>query len=286
MFAVGNTRRLLPLLCAALLWLGPANASDDWDWGAFEAMDDAPVTTTSSRSPEASDVDAAEEWAEARMVENNIPDYDAPVRPAYPVFAGVAPFDVVPSKRDEEMHPCSNCHQWATSNPEPRKLKPPHENFELQHGLHGKGQFWCFTCHDMDNGGGLKTLEGTPVDFSDAYIVCSQCHSQQARDWQHGAHGKRVGNWQGQRQVLSCTACHYQHRPALKPREPKAGPVMRAGLPRPAHWSPTSPDEAHAHPTATSWQQDVQRRREAGEQQPASPGAAVELTGSEHDTSG
>jgi hypothetical protein len=285
MRAVGKWSRLV-LLCAGLSWFGPVSASDDWDWSAFEAMGDAPVTTTADKPNVVSEPDAAQEWAEARLIENNVPDFDAPVRPAYPVFAGVAEFDVVPSKRDVEMHPCSNCHQWTKGNPEPRKLKPPHDNFELRHGLHGKGQFWCFTCHDMDNAGGLKTLDGAPVDFADAYIVCSQCHSQQARDWQHGAHGKRVANWQGRRQVLSCTACHYQHRPALKPREPMSGPVMRAGLARPSHWAPQSPDDALGHDKATGWQQEVDRRREAGGIRQASPEAAAEPSGSENETSG
>ena len=135
---------------------------------------------------------------------------------------GAPPFEVIQSKRDAEMHPCANCHQWVAGNPEPRRLKTPHDNFELKHGLHGHGKFWCFTCHRNDKDLGLKTLEGQPVDFSDAYIVCSQCHARQAHDWAHGAHGKRIGNWQGPRQVLNCTACHYQHRPALKARAPKS----------------------------------------------------------------
>ena len=94
-------------------------------------------------------------------------------------------------------------------------------------GLHGRGQFWCFTCHDLEGNGGLKTLEGEPLAFSEAYFLCSQCHVDQARDWAYGAHGKRVGTWQGERVVYNCTACHYQHNPAIKPREAVPPPPVR-----------------------------------------------------------
>ena len=47
-------------------------------------------------------------------------------------------------------------------------------------------------------------------------MLCSQCHVKQARDWAFGAHGKRVGSWQGERQVYNCTVCHYQHHPAIE----------------------------------------------------------------------
>jgi rubredoxin len=135
------------------------------------------------------------------------------------------------------MHPCSNCHTWTKSDLTPRKLKKPHDNFELKHGLHGKGKFWCFTCHTLDGRGGLRTLEGQKLDFNEAYVLCSQCHVQETRDWVFGAHGKRVANWQGERQVYNCTVCHYQHDPAIGPRAALAGPVVRQGLERPDHWT-------------------------------------------------
>ncbi len=205
---------------------------DDWDWGAIGDLDDAPVVGKPSSSRA-----VAGKTPKARgNAENARPDLAATPRPAYAVFEDVPPFEVIPSVRDADMHPCSNCHQWVLSDPTPRTLKTPHDNFELQHGLHGKGKFWCFTCHDLDGKGGLKTLEGEQLEFGDAYVLCSQCHPDQARDWVFGAHGKRQGNWQGTRQVFNCTACHYQHRPALKARAPEPGPPMRLGLERPAHW--------------------------------------------------
>jgi len=220
------------VLVALMLAGGLVQASDDWDWGAVEELDDAPVTRPEPRA--VTPTPAAP--AAPRPVENARPDFAAEPIPAHALFVGMPAFEVIPSERDPGMHPCSNCHQWVQGNPEPRKLQQPHDNFELEHGLHGKGKFWCFTCHDLKGSGGLKTLEGDPLDFDDAYILCSQCHADQARDWVYGAHGKRVANWQGDRQVYVCTACHYQHRPGFRPRAPKDGPAERVGLERPEHW--------------------------------------------------
>ena len=231
-----DVRLLFGLLACLLPGILPglAGASDDWDWDAVEAMDEAPVTKKQVTG-ESGVAAAVAGLGERRTADNSEPDFAAPPVTAVALFSGLPPFEVIPSKRDAEMHPCTNCHQWVLSNTEPRRLKAPHDNFELKHGLHGRGKFWCFTCHRNDKELGLKTLEGQPVDFADAYIVCSQCHARQARDWAHGAHGKRVGNWQGPRQVLNCTACHYQHSPAFDPREPMPGPTVRVGLPRPEY---------------------------------------------------
>jgi hypothetical protein len=86
-----------------------------------------------------------------------------------------------------------------------------------------------------------------------------------------GAHGKRQGNWQGTRQVFNCTACHYQHRPALKARAPKSGPGMRMGLERPAHWVAKDKrhDAEHGHAagqTETAEQEQINTQRGAGEE--------------------
>lgn len=256
---------MLTLLCAVVpMWAAPHQglASDDWDWGAVEAIDDAPITGTASKRTSGGAGDAPP----PRRAASAEPDFTAsPVQAlALAMFDDLAPFEVVPSMRDQEMHPCANCHQWVTSNPEPRRLNTPHDNFALNHGLHGKGGFWCFTCHDVENSFSLKTLEGEPVDFAHAYVVCSQCHAQQAHDWAHGAHGKRVGNWEGRRQILNCTACHYQHGPAIKPREPQPGPAIRVGLLRPGHW--VAADRRPGHEGHhNDWQRDIDQRRESSE---------------------
>ena len=232
---------LLCLLFTAQSWLHAQTLEDEagvssdeaaWDWSGFEAMDDTPI---SSKDVIKKDVI---EPAGRRLTVDEVtaPDMEAEPHQVYSLFPDMPSFEVIQSKRDAEMYPCANCHKWQKSVKTPRILKAPHDNFELKHGLHGKGQFWCFSCHDENDRTLLKTLEGEYVEFDEAYILCSQCHVTQARDWAYGAHGKRVGNWKGKRQVYNCTVCHYQHSPSFKPRDALPGPEIRMGLQRPAHW--------------------------------------------------
>lgn len=207
------------------------NLDDDWDWGGITAEDSLPAEVHSN--PVTSTIKKPR-----RDVTVAAPDFSATPKTAVALFPDSPSFEVIPGLKNPEMHPCSNCHRWTKGNVTPRVLKQPHDDFELKHGLHGKGKFWCMTCHHLEGSGGLVTLEGEKVEFDDAYLVCSQCHVNQARDWVYGAHGKRIGNWQGPRQILNCTACHYQHRPAHAARAPMGGPVIRMGLERPSHWKP------------------------------------------------
>jgi hypothetical protein len=264
------------LIVIVLGWLGGSAAvigsafaqdagvdTSDWDWGGFEAMDDTPVTqgrrSSSSEPSQAPPVDP-------RSLENAEPDFDAVPHRAYALFEGMPAIEVIPTVRDEDMHPCSSCHEWVESNPTPRKLQSPHDGFELKHGLHGKGEFWCFTCHHLEGEGGLVTLEGQKLSFDEAYLLCSQCHADQARDWAFGAHGKRVDNWQGERKIYNCTACHYQHRPAIDKRAPMPGPVMRAGLERPPHWVPRHEQSAtHELKPRPMWERLSRRAEEQHE---------------------
>jgi hypothetical protein len=261
--AVNNLRRIAGggagLILTFVLACAQAQASDDWDWDAIGGLDDAPVMPDRGRDR----VDALINQAPPQPAENAFPDFAAAPHSAHTLFVGMPAFEVIPSQQNPNMHPCSNCHQWVKGNPEPRKLQKPHDDFELEHGLHGKGRFWCFTCHDLNGKGGLKTLEGDPLDFADAYLLCSQCHADKARDWVYGAHGKRVSNWQGPRQVYSCTACHYQHRPGFKPREPQPGPVVRIGLERPGHWVGKDKRENPGEEHRAEWEMGDDGRQQA-----------------------
>jgi len=213
---------------------GVSSDTSGWDWGEIEAMDDTPVSAKKVIRKDASEMPASR----LTLEQATAPDLEANPRKVYSLFPDMPDFEVIPSKKDAELYPCKNCHEWVKSNTEPRILEQPHDNFQLKHGLHGKGQFWCFTCHDKQDKGNLVTLQGEYLEFNEAYILCSQCHVKEARDWAYGAHGKRVGNWKGKRQVYNCTACHYQHSPAIKSRQALNGPEIRTGLERPKHWAP------------------------------------------------
>jgi len=78
----------------------------------------------------------------------------------------------------------------------------------------------CATCHPSDNLDELQTLEGSRVSFNHSYKVCAQCHSTQFKDWQGGAHGKRLGGWTKPRIAKTCVGCHNPHKPAFESRWP------------------------------------------------------------------
>jgi hypothetical protein len=63
-------------------------------------------------------------------------------------------------------------------------------------------------------------LKGDPIDFDQSFLLCGQCHFEQQRDFFYGAHGKRLGTWNGPRNVMACTGCHDAHDPSLKERKP------------------------------------------------------------------
>ena len=106
----------------------------------------------------------------------------------------------------------------------------------------------------------LKTLRGEYVDFEEAYIICGQCHVNQTRDWAFGAHGKRVNNWKGKRQVYNCTVCHYQHDPTFKPRKALAGPEIRMGLERPDQWVSQKERNVVLHGRSKPWQKHAESK--------------------------
>lgn len=168
-----------------------------------------------------------------RPLRDNAPiDLTTPTEPT--MFAGYpqAPrFTIVPQKPGLTLHPCSACHAALPPNPKPRPLAAPH----VASLPHGNGRFWCLDCHDERDRDRLRGLRGQAIDFDDSYLVCGQCHFRQQKDWYFGAHGKRVANWQGERQLYSCAHCHDPHDPALRPRAPGPRPRLRAGLePMPA----------------------------------------------------
>jgi len=138
--------------------------------------------------------------------------------------------EVVARKDTLTFYPCSQCHKYWKTNPQPRVLAPVHDV-----GLkHGAGQLWCLVCHDPQDRDSLHTVRGAKVDFDQAYRVCGQCHAARQEDWYFGAHGKRVGNWKGEPERYNCTHCHNPHQPPFMKRKAKPPPPVRAGL-QPMH---------------------------------------------------
>ncbi len=166
------------------------------------------------------------------------PVADAPASPKVPALEKAArdavpvagsDFGVLERQSQLTYYPCSNCHKAMTPNPAERELYAPH----VKKIEHGQGQIWCTTCHSLDHRNKLTTLRDREITFNEAYTVCKQCHQARAKDWQFGAHGKRVSKWQGERVIYSCPECHNPHAPKIPGRKPQAPPPGRAGLPTP-----------------------------------------------------
>jgi len=123
----------------------------------------------------------------------------------------------------EDYYPCTDCHEPGTPvNRTPRKLVEEHEDIVLEHG---GGRLWCLDCHSADNRDFLHTAGGKPIPFERAHELCGQCHFRRYKDWSNNAHGKRIGNWNGDKKVFVCFSCHEQHSPRFKPLTPKPRPA-------------------------------------------------------------
>ncbi len=138
-------------------------------------------------------------------------------------------FQVLTRKDEIERFQCSKCH-----NKDEVKIvqaaEMAHGDIELEHGERHK-RLTCFGCHKNDERDYLVTEDGEKIDFDHAYILCGQCHFRQKRDWQGGAHGKRVSYWAGRRVVNNCTSCHNPHSPKFPKRWPATySPPMSESL--------------------------------------------------------
>jgi hypothetical protein len=138
-------------------------------------------------------------------------------------------FSVRPRRDQLYFYPCADCHEFMDSNGDIRQLE-----VETGHpaGLeHGDGRIWCLSCHSSTSQYNmLHDLLGQDLDLDRGYRVCAGCHGEHYRDWSHGAHGKRVAVWRGERVLFSCVECHNPHHPAIAPRAPQPPPPVRAGL--------------------------------------------------------
>ncbi|BDD06059.1 cytochrome c3 family protein [Aureibacter tunicatorum] len=139
--------------------------------------------------------------------------------------------------------PCENCHSvplkqlklqgdaWGDF-PNPKgdpKIKESNEKwnsyFKKAHWdvimAHGDSSTMdCATCHDEKNMNQLKSITNKTVSFNASYAVCAQCHSTQFKEWENGAHGKRLNGWGKPKIRQTCVGCHNPHDPKIKHRWP------------------------------------------------------------------
>jgi hypothetical protein len=131
--------------------------------------------------------------------------------------------NVPPPPFSEGVFPCSSCHDPEIPvNTKERKLKLAHQEVVLNHGTEHR---WCLDCHDAADRDSLHLASGEKVPFEESYRLCGQCHGEKFRDWRAGVHGRRTGNWDGEKQYLLCVHCHNSHAPKFKPLKPESAPI-------------------------------------------------------------
>ena len=117
--------------------------------------------------------------------------------------------------------PCQNCHskslETLQANRPPNKRKS-HWDIQINHASDKTMQ--CSTCHNQESFDELISLTGKSISLNHSYQLCAQCHSTQHKDWEIGAHGKRLGGWVKPRVINNCVSCHNPHKPAFESRFP------------------------------------------------------------------
>jgi len=125
------------------------------------------------------------------------------------------------------LYPCMNCHASKPPDPTPRKLTGMHSDIVFHHDEEHR---WCFGCHNPDDRNYLRLADGRLIEFKDHFELCGQCHGTIYRDWRVGIHGKRTGDWNGEKRYWVCVNCHNPHKPKfgqLTPEPPPDKPLAR-----------------------------------------------------------
>jgi len=135
---------------------------------------------------------------------------------------------VAPPPFTEGIFPCTDCHGDFESDPIRRKLYM-HDEIDIVFD-HDKEHRWCLDCHYDLNRDSLKLASGKLLGFNESYNLCGQCHGDKLRDWKVGVHGKRTGNWNGEKKYYLCVHCHNPHSPKFKPIKPKPAPLRQEEL--------------------------------------------------------
>ena len=117
--------------------------------------------------------------------------------------------------------PCNDCHSELEPNPLRRELVDMHDDIIFNHDSENR---WCLACHNTDDRDSLVLAGGKLLGFNESYKLCGQCHGPKYRDWKLGIHGKRTGEWNGQKQYLLCVHCHDPHSPKIKSLQPMPPP--------------------------------------------------------------
>lgn len=120
-----------------------------------------------------------------------------------------------------DYFPCSDCHSDLEPNLQRRDLVDMHDDIVFDHDSENR---WCLACHNTLDRDSLILAGGSLLGFNESYKLCGQCHGPKYRDWKLGIHGKRTGEWNGNKQYLLCVHCHDPHSPKFKGLQPLPTP--------------------------------------------------------------
>lgn len=197
--------------------------------GGTDAPPPPPSTTDESDGARRDTAPAASRWRSTPLPPGDR-TAPAPLERPEDLLARLPTFTVearTPVLEGRGNYPCSECHEGLDPDPRVRALVEEHDDVAL---FHGGGRFWCLTCHDADDRDALRSLDGKPISFDQSFLLCGQCHFAAQRDFVGGAHGKRIGTWEGERVLTSCVACHDAHDPSTKLRAPAEIPLTRKAI--------------------------------------------------------
>lgn len=125
-----------------------------------------------------------------------------------------------PRVLSSSLYPCSNCHDALKTNPSIRKLSF-HDDISLRHDA-----LWCLDSHSASSRNRLRLTCGRTADFKELPGLCGTCHGLIYTQWSKGIHGKRTGNWDGNKNYFICTDCHNPHSPGFRPLKPELPPLV------------------------------------------------------------
>jgi hypothetical protein len=125
-----------------------------------------------------------------------------------------------------EVFPCSDCHKMMKSNTKRRVLANVHSEKSKMFQKKSKHSrfLWCYSCHNEGDKDFLKLADGSLIPFGESYKLCGQCHNDKLSDWVIGIHGKRIGNWNGDKSYFHCVYCHNAHSPKFPSIKPLPAP--------------------------------------------------------------
>lgn len=123
--------------------------------------------------------------------------------------------------------PCRACHDNQEVDETPRELTKMHGEIVFDHDEEHR---WCLGCHNPRPRDQLRLADGKLIGFEQHPLLCGQCHGTVFRDWKVGIHGKRTGEWNGDKRYWMCAECHDPHKPAFQGMTPEPPPPrLRAG---------------------------------------------------------